>query len=83
MIPPVVPHYEDKILAELIEHRYGPASVDLDDDQVARMIQLRSGARLLARQIAASCPPSFERDEALKAVDEANSWAAKAIVRNE
>lgn len=76
-------HYEDALTEALIEHRYGPESVDLDPDQVTRMVQLRSGARLLARQIAHSCPPSWERDEALKAVDNANSWAAKAIARNE
>lgn len=76
-------HYEDKVLAEVIEHRYGPASVDIDQDQIDRIVQLRAMARLHARQIAAVCPPSWERDEALKAVDEANSWAAKAIARNE
>lgn len=80
---PMTSHYDDAITEAAIEHRYGPSSVDLCPDQVARMVQLRSGCRLLARQIAHSCPPSWERDEALKMVDEACSWSAKAIARNE
>lgn len=74
--------FSDPVLDSMIDHRFGPSSVKLTDDQVARIVSLRDGMRLLARHIASLCPPSWERDKALEALDESHSWTAKSIARN-
>ena len=74
--------HSDPVLDSLLDHRFGPSSVTLSDDQVRRIVSLRDGARLFARHIAALCPPSWEREKALEALDEAHSWIAKSIARN-
>lgn len=74
--------FSDPVLDGMLDHRFGPSSVKLDDDQVRRICSMRDGMRILARHIAALCPPSWERDKALEALDEAHSWTAKSIARN-
>jgi hypothetical protein len=51
--------------------------------QMDRIGALLEHHRLVARTIAKCCPPSYERDEALKSIDQASAWANQAIIRNE
>jgi hypothetical protein len=68
----------------MVDHRFGPSGTPaLDADQVHRIEALREGARLYARHVIASCPPSYERDKALESIDNAQSWAARGVARNE
>lgn len=76
--------YSDELWRETVDHRFGNSSAEpLTKDQEVRIRALREGARLFARHVIASVPPSWEREEAIRAIDNANSWAARAIVRNE
>ena len=64
-----------------IEHRftYHPPN----DEKVLKHEVIRGKGLTLAIIISELCPPSFERDEALKKVDEAVMWANASIARNE
>jgi len=76
--------YSDPVSRSAIDHRFGDSSgKPLSDDASGRVRALREGARLFARHVLASCPPSWERDEALTAIDNACSWSARSIARNE
>jgi hypothetical protein len=76
--------YSDKVEEAIVDHRYSAGSgAPLSDDQVKRVLSLREHSRLLARHVLQHVPPSWERDEALKAVDECMSWSARAITRHE
>lgn len=76
--------YSDPVQNELIDHRLGNGAIgQLTDEQVRRIAGLRESARLFARHVASSCPNSYERDNALQDIDNAASWAARAISRHE
>lgn len=53
------------------------------EGQMDRIGAILEHHRLVARTIARCCPPSYERDEALKSIDQAAAWANQSIVRNE
>lgn len=76
--------YSDPVSRGMVDHRLGESGAGpLTEDQASRIRALRESARLMSRHIVASCPPSPERDRALDAADNASSWAARAIARNE
>lgn len=76
--------YSDPVQNELIDHRLGPGGVgNLNDEQIRRIASLRESARLFARHVASACPNSYERDNAILEIDNAASWAARAIARHE
>lgn len=76
--------YSDPLQEALIDHRLGPGSIgQLSDEQVRRISDLRESARLFARHVAVACPNSYERDNAIQDIDNAASWAARAIARHE
>lgn len=76
--------HSDPVSRADVDFRFGPASAQpLDDEQVARCRALREGGRLFARHVLASCPCSWERDEAIKAIDNATSFAVRSISRHE
>ena len=76
--------HSDKVAQAAVDHRFGPSGIpELDGDQIARITSLREHSRLFARHIVSACPPSFERDQALVSLDNACSWGARSISRNE
>lgn len=76
--------YSDPVSKGMVDHRLGDSGVgDLEPEQKQRIRALRESGRLFSRHVVASCPPSHERDKALDAIDEATSWAARSIARNE
>lgn len=76
--------YSDPVSRSDIDHRLGKSGAPaLTDEQANRITTLRESARLHARHVLSQCPPSWERDEALHAIDNAASYAARAIARHE
>lgn len=75
------PEYDDATERAIVDHRYAP--VVLSDTQRVRVQSLREGARLLSRHVIRLCPNSWERDEALKAIDVALGFSQRAIERHE
>ena len=75
------PEYDDVVERAIVDHRY--AVVVVSDLQRLRLSSLREGARLLSRHIIRTCPASWERDEALKAIDIALGFAQRAVERHE
>lgn len=79
-VPPT--DYSDEVSKGLVDHRFGDSGVPaLSEEQVVRIKSIREHARLFARHIVSSIPPSWEQDEALKSLDNSLSWAVKAISR--
>ncbi len=54
-----------------------------DEKQVAKFKVLREYGLLIASTINELCPTSYEKDEAIKKVEEAIMWANASIARNE
>lgn len=55
--------YSDEVVRGDIDHRFGPSGAPpLSSEQQERITALREHARLYARHVAMSCPPSWERD---------------------
>lgn len=76
--------YSDPVSRGDIDHRLGNSGCPvLNEDQASRIRTLRESARLFARHVLSSTPPSWERDEALHAIDNAASYVARAIARHE
>jgi len=76
--------YSDPVARAMVDHRFGVSGAPmLDLEQQNRIASVRESARLMARHVVSTCPPSYERDEALTAIDNAASWAARSIARNE
>ncbi len=81
---PVTTDHSDPVSRGVIDHRFGPSGIpQFTPEQLERAKSLRENARLLARHILSACPCSWERDRAIEAVDDACSWASRAIARNE
>ncbi len=76
--------YSDRVSESWVDHRFGKGTaVTPSEDAAGRILSIREGGRILARQLIAQVPPSFERDQALAHLDDAVSCAARGIVRNE
>jgi hypothetical protein len=76
--------YSDRVSEMAMDYRFGPGTgAALSDEQVKRLLSLREHCRLMARHVLQHVPPSWERDEALKGIDETMSWSARAISRHE
>lgn len=76
--------HSDPVGRGMVDHRFGDSGVPaLNDDQIVRLRSLRESTRLLARHVLMAAPPSWERDQALTHLDDALSWASRAISRNE
>lgn len=73
--------YSDVVEQAALDNRFLPHT--LNKAQAARVASLREGAWMLSRHVLKLTPPSWERDEALRAIDQACSWAEKAVSRNE
>lgn len=73
--------YRDAVAEAAVDERFRmrPAK----EGQLDRISALMEHHRLVARTILKCCPPSYERDEALRAIDQASAWANQAIIRNE
>lgn len=80
--PPV--DYSDDVVNGDIDHRLGSSGVSpMDDEQVRRVQSIREVGRQMSRHLARTCPNSWEREKALEHVDDAVSWAVRAISRHE
>jgi hypothetical protein len=76
--------YSDPVSRSDIDHRLGQSGTpNLTPEQQKRISSIRESARLFARHILESAPPSWEKDEALHAIDNAASYAARSIARHE
>ena len=76
-----VTEYQDTVAESVINERFRMRPCK--GDQPERLLSLSEHSKLFARHILRSCPPSYERDEALKAVDLAFVFCNAAIIRNE
>lgn len=85
VIPPIrLVDNSDPVSRGDVDHRFGLSGMPtLTPEQIKRLQSIREHLRLLARHVLADCPNSWEREEAVKALDETYSWAAKAISRHE
>jgi len=52
-------------------------------DQSRRYIRINQETKNVAKIVMHNCPPSEERSEALKKLEEARLWANQAIMKNE
>lgn len=73
--------YDDPLAQSMVAHWFH--SHPLKGDQANRLASLRDGAHLFARHLLHHVPCCYEREEALKAIDSAYSWAQRAIERAE
>jgi len=76
--------HSDPVSRGDVDHRFGPSGVPpMNDEQIRRIGSIREHARLFARHVLADAPPSWERDEAIRSIDDACSYAARAVSRHE
>lgn len=74
--------YDDAVERAAVDHRFRPKEV-LTAQQFERITSLREGARLFSRHLLKLCPPSWEKDEALRLIRSAMLHAEAGIRCNE
>jgi len=70
--------YDDAIERDAIDCRFRPKD-RLTGPQFERIVSLREGARLFARHLSKLCPPSWDKEEALRLINSAMLHAEAAI----
>lgn len=76
------PDYGDPVSSAQIDERFRPKDT-LSGQQFERIVSLRETGRILSRHILRLCPPSWEREEALRLIDLATLMAEQSVRRHE